>query len=249
MYTVKQLSRLAGVTSRTLHYYDEIGLLKPKEILANGYRLYDEQSVFDLQQILLFRNMDIPLAKVKRLISQKDYDQKGSLIAHREALVNKIHQCEQIIETIDSTIDFLNGEKQMKTAQFFTGLSEEQTNQFEKEAMKKYDPETVKSSNQKWKNYSKEVQKRIIDEGNTIYTDLFNAMPDGFSSDKVQKIIQRWRDHLNYFWTPELDQLLGLADLYNEDPRFKSNFDKLSPDLSEFMRNAVRVYVEKETGK
>jgi MerR family transcriptional regulator, thiopeptide resistance regulator len=244
MYTVIELSRMAGVTPRTLHYYDEISLLKPSRVGENGYRYYDDRSVLVLQQILLYRKMDIPLEKIKKMIIQKDFDQKTSLLAQREALVKKIHQLEMIIETVDNTVKYINGEEKINTKQLFSGLIDSQQSEYENEALKIYNPETIKVSNMKWKNYPADKKQKIMDEGNNIYNDLLEAMPEGFTSAKVQNIIQRWRDHMNYFWTPELNQLLGLADLYNEDARFKSNFDKLSPELAEFMRNAIRIYVE-----
>ena len=80
-------------------------------------------------------------------------------------------------------------------------------------------------------------------EGKAIYVDMIPAMPKGADSPEVQAIIERWRKHMDYFWTPKLDQLLDLVNGYNDDPRFKANFDKMSPGLAEFMREAVKVYV------
>jgi hypothetical protein len=82
-------------------------------------------------------------------------------------------------------------------------------------------------------------------EGKAIYTELIAAMPKGASSKDVQALIERWRKHIEYFWTPNLDQLLALANGYNDDPRFKANFDKMHPQLAEFMQEAVQVYVAK----
>jgi hypothetical protein len=94
-----------------------------------------------------------------------------------------------------------------------------------------------------WKARSAEEQKRIMEEGSRNYADMIAAMPKGAASAEVQSIVERWRRHLEYFWTPNLDQLLALANGYNDDPRFKANFDKMHPQLAEFMREAVSVYV------
>ena len=80
-------------------------------------------------------------------------------------------------------------------------------------------------------------------EGKAVYTDMIAAMPKGAASQDAQVIVERWHRHLEYFWTPSLDQLLALAHGYNDDPRFKANFDKMHPQLAEFMREAVKTYV------
>jgi hypothetical protein len=108
-----------------------------------------------------------------------------------------------------------------------------------------YDPETVRESNRKWKAYSAAKKESILAEGKAVYVDMIAAMPKGADSPEVQAIVERWRDHMDYFWTPNLDQLLGLAEGYNNDLRFKANFDKMHPKLAEFMREAVTVYVGK----
>ena len=113
-----------------------------------------------------------------------------------------------------------------------------------------YDPETVQASAQKWKSYSAGEKQRIVAEGAAVYTDLLAAMPKGAASPEVQSIIARWHRHVQYFWVPNDDQLVGLADLYNEDSGFRKNFDKASPELAGFMREAVQVYVrERKHGK
>jgi hypothetical protein len=106
-----------------------------------------------------------------------------------------------------------------------------------------YDPETVRESNRKWKSYSATKKESILAEGNAIYTDMIAAMPKGANSPEVQVIVERWRKHMDYFWTPDLDQLQAIANGYNDDPRFKVNFDKMHPQLATFMREAVKVYV------
>ena len=112
-----------------------------------------------------------------------------------------------------------------------------------------YDPEIVKASNRKWKAYPAEQKKRVMNEGNRVYVDMVSAMPKGVASPEVQAIVERWRRHIEYFWTPNLEQLLGLAEGYSADPRFKANFDKVHPELAVFMRDAVQVYVERRRGK
>ena len=125
----------------------------------------------------------------------------------------------------------------------FEGFSEEEQEKYALEAEQLYDPETVRESNRKWKAYSTAKKEAIMAEGKQVYQDMIAAMPKGASSVEVQAIVERWRKHMDYFWTPNLNQLLGLANGYNDDPKFKANFDKMHPQLAEFMREAVTVYV------
>jgi hypothetical protein len=127
--------------------------------------------------------------------------------------------------------------------QYFEAFSEEQQAEYEKEAMQMYDPAIVKASNKKWKSYSAADKQRIGEEGNAVYEQYLLAMPKGPASPEAQAAVEAWRKHMDYFWTPNQEQLLGLADLYNEEPRFKANFDKIDPRLAAFVREAVKVYV------
>ncbi|HLF74959.1 MAG TPA: MerR family transcriptional regulator [Anaerolineales bacterium] len=245
MLTVKQLSKLAGVTPRTLHHYDAIGLLKPSRLGENGYRYYGEEALLRLQQILFYRELDIPLDDIKKIMGRRDFDVLGALQSHREALNKQVARSNRLIQTVDNTINHLKGKSIMSEKAYFEGFSEEEQEKYALEAEQMYDPETVRESNRKWKAYSAAKKEAVLQEGKAIYMDMIAAMPKGADSPEVQAIVERWRKHMDYFWTPKLDQLLALANGYNDDPRFKANFDKMHPQLAGFMREAVKVYVEK----
>ena len=241
-YTVKQLATLAGISKRTLHYYDELGLLKPKSVEANGYRSYDDESILKLQQILFYRELDFPLQDIKRIMERPDFDILGALESHRTALQKRIERLNRLIQTLENTILYLKGKKEMGKKQLFEALSESQQEEYAKQAEEKYDPEMVRKVNKKWKDYGKEKQQVILAEGNSIYEEMVKAIPFGAESREAQECVERWRRHLDYFWTPSLDQLTGLAGLY-VTPDFKKNFDKIDPRLAEFMGKAVEIYV------
>lgn len=243
MFTVKKLSRIAGITPRTLHYYDEIGLLKPSRIGENGYRYYGEEALIQLQQILFFREMDIPLDRIKKIMAAPDYEVLGALESHKKELQKRIEKMERLISTVNMTIKHIKGEKEMSRKQLFEAFSDEQQAAYEKEAMQMYDPEVVKATNRKWKSYSDYEKQKIGEEGNAVYEDMVLAIPKGPGSAEAQSCVERWRKHMDYFWTPDAEQLLGLTELYNNDPRFKKNFDKIDPNLAEFIREAVGIYV------
>ncbi len=243
MFTVKQLSKLAGVTPRTLHHYDDIGLLKPSHIGDNGYRYYGEESMLKLQQILFYRELGFPLEDIKHIMGRRDFDVLSALETHKESLSRQMERTKRLLITVDNTINHLKGEKIMSQSDLFEGFSEEEQEKYAQEAEKLYDPETVRESNRKWKAYSAGKKEAILAEGKQIYQDMIAAMPKGASSAEVQAIVERWRKHMDYFWTPNLEQLLALASGYNDDPKFKANFDKMHPQLAAFMFEAVTVYV------
>jgi DNA-binding transcriptional MerR regulator len=243
MFTVKQLSKMAGVTPRTLHHYDDIGLLKPSRIGENGYRYYGEEALLKLQQILFYRELDFPLDDIKKIMGRRDFDVVGALYSHKDALQKQAARLDRLLDTVDKTIRHIKGEKPMSQQGLFAGFSEEEQEKYALEAEKNYDPETVRASNKKWKSYSRAKKDDIMAEGRQIYQDMVSAMPKGAASAEVQTIVERWRKHLDYFWTPNLDQLSGLANGYNDDPKFKANFDKMHPQLAGFFREAVKIYV------
>jgi DNA-binding transcriptional MerR regulator len=245
-YTVKQLATLAGVSSRTLHYFDQIGLLKPETVGANGYRTYRQDSLLRLQQILFYRELGLPLEAIAGILSRPDFDVLEALEGHRRALQQQSQRLGRLLQTVDDTIAHLKGERNMSGKQLFAAFSEEQQEEYAREAEKMYDPGTVRESNRRWKSYSAEKKQAILDEGGRIYTDLIAAMPAGAASPQAQACVARWREHMNCFWTPDLEQLVGLSELYNQDPRFKANFDQMHPQLAEFMRQAVAIYVQNQ---
>ena len=246
MYTVKQLSMLAGVTPRTLHHYDQIDLLKPETVGENGYRYYGETSLLRLQQILFYRELGFSLEAIREVVGRPEFQILDALEEHRESLQGRARRLERLIETVNKTIQHLKGENIMSPKGLFEGFSEEQQDEYAKQAEQQYDPATVRESNRKWKSYSADKKQAILDEGKQVYLDMIETMPKGAQSPEAQACVQRWREHMDYFWTPNLDQLLGLATMYGQSPDFKANFDQMHPDLANFMKDAVKVYVENQ---
>jgi len=246
MFTVKQLSDLAGVTPRTLHHYDQLGLLKPSRVGENGYRYYGEESVLRLQQILFFRELGLPLEAIKKIMGRRDFEVLSALESHKKELGKRIARLERLVETVDNTISHLKGQKEMSEKQIFAGFTPEEEEKYAREAEQLYDPETVRESNRKWKAYGPEKQQAILAEGREIYLEMVTAMPKGAASPEVQALVERWRKNMDYFWTPNLEQLLGLAEMYNADERFRATYTAIHPKLAEFMLEAVKFYVGRQ---
>ena len=122
-YTVKQLAAMSGVTVRTLHFYDEMALLKPAYTRPNGYRMYQEPQLLMLQQILFYRELGFELRRIHEILSQRKFEKIAALKSHRKVLERNVTRTRTLIETIDNTISHLKGKKQMKSEELFTGFS------------------------------------------------------------------------------------------------------------------------------
>ena len=241
-YTVKQLADLAGVSVRTLHYYDEIGLLAPDAYGENGYRYYDENALLRLQQILFFRELDFRLDEIKAIIDRPDFDVLRALQTHRVALKDKAARLDGLINTVDKTILRLKGEMGMSDKELFEGFDEEKQKQYAAEARRRYGSAEVDGSMKRWGGYSAAQKGQIVAEGEQIRRDLAASMSKGYDSPAVQQIVARWHQHLRYFYEPSVERLRGLGQLYVDDPDFRANYAKLDPKLPEFFRDAIVFY-------
>ena len=190
----------------------------------------------------------MPLKEINKIVGRIDFDVVGALATHRSALQAEALRLRRLIRTIDRTTRHLKGQRPMEPNKLFEGFSEEVQNTLASEAAQRWDPETVRRSNERWKGYSPQEKKRILDEGNGLYADMAAVMPKGAASPEAQALVARWHQHMKYFWSPTDEQLAGLADLYNEDPRFRKNYEAFAPGLAGFMREAVKVYVKRGKG-
>lgn len=247
-YTVKEVADLAGVSRRTLHYYDEIGLLKPTTVDTNRYRYYRKEEVLRLQQILFFREMDFSLDDIKKMMDRPDFDLIETMKAHRAALQKRVGRLNKLILTLDQTILHLNGEIEMSTQDLFIGFDEETQEAYAEEAAQRWDAEKVKASNQRWKDYSAEKKAAILAEGKAIHEDLLAHMGEGYGSEAVQATVGRWYEHLRHFYEPSLEIFRGLGQGYEEDPAFAAFYQKLHPDMPRFFRQAIDHYCDVREG-
>lgn len=246
MYTVKQLSNLAGVSIRTLHYYDEIGLLHPTKVGANGYRYYDDAVLLRLQQIRFYREIGLELMQIKDVLDSPDFDLVTALRSHRGALEEKINRLERLVETVNTTIMHLAGEVAMNKKQLFEGFGEEKQKYYEREARLQWGPDSVNESVRRWNSYSEAQQQAIREQGGQIYTEIAEALEVGNppQSAEVQALLQRWHDHLRHFYEPTLDILRGLGEGYHTHPDFIAFFQQLHPRLPDYLAEAITQYVD-----
>jgi DNA-binding transcriptional MerR regulator len=242
-YYVKELSEIAGVSVRTLHHYDRIGLLRAKREANNGYRYYDEEAVMCLQNILFYRELGFELKEIGTFLeSGRDEE---LLSKHRVILIKKKKRLEKIIGLID---EMEKGE-QVMTKNVFDAFSmkeiEHYKEAFKEEVEEKYDPKVVEESRQKTGKYSKEDWKRVTGEGNVIFSELAELMDQDPSDTKVQELIGKYRTYINdNFYTCTDEIFKGLGELYVVDERFTKNIDKHGEGLSSFLSDAIIAYYE-----
>jgi DNA-binding transcriptional MerR regulator len=246
-YTIKEIADLAGVTTRTLRYYDEIGLLSPSATGDNGYRYYDQNSLLRLQQILFFRELDVPLKDIQLIISRPDFYLLDALEKHRSSLQSRARRLEVLIHTIDQTIATIKGGPKMTPEEYFEGFDE---TQYEDEARERWgDTPQYAESQRKWSSYSKEQKEAIKDEGGLLTVRMVGEDPNASPDDPdVQAAIGEYHAYINkYFYTCDLECLRALADMWVEDPSFAINYERIREGGAAFVRQAVHIYCDRKT--
>ncbi len=244
-YTVKQLSDLAGVSIRTLHYYDEIGLLEPETYGENGYRYYGEEALLRLQQILFFRELDFSLAEIQSILDRPDFDLLRTLQVHRQTLQERALRLERLVQTVDKTILYLKGEAKMSKKEYYEGFSEEKQKEYEQYVRQRWGDEKVESSTRRWAALTDEEKKAYGARGDALHKALAASMSKGPQHPEVQALIQQYREHLSFFYdvTPEIFE--GLGHGYNQHPDFIAFYEQYAPGMAKFMEEAITYYVEK----
>jgi DNA-binding transcriptional MerR regulator len=242
--TVKQLANLAGVSTRTLHYYDEIGLLRPTQVAANGYRRYDHQALLRLQQIRFYRELGLGLDPIRQILDQPGFDPMQALQAHRQALLVEADRLRMLLATLDKTILHLKGETMMSNQELFAGFTPEQEQAYEDEARRRWGDEKVTESSRRWKAYSEAERQSILNEGGAIYLELNKHLADDPASAEVQALVARWHQHLRYFYDPTPEILRGLGGAYASDPAFAEFFARFDPALPIFLHQVIDIYCD-----
>jgi len=244
-YSIKEIADLAGVTSRTIRYYDEIGLLDPAKIGDNGYRYYDRDSLLRLQQILFFCELDVPLKEIRLMMSWPDFDLLSALENHRSALQDKVHRLEKIIDTLDKTVASVKGEGTMSDQDVFDGFDE---SQYEDEVQERWgDSPKFAESQKKWASFSDAQKEAIKYEGRRLTVRMVSKDPNTSPDDRdVQAAIGEYYAYLNkYFYTCDISFLRGLADSWVQDPRLAINYERIREGGAAFAREAVHIYCDR----
>ncbi|NLK71818.1 MAG: MerR family transcriptional regulator [Clostridiales bacterium] len=250
-YTVQKLARMAGISTRTLRYYDEVGILKPARINSSGYRIYGEKEVDHLQQILFYREMGVSLESIKKIVTAHDFDALQALKEHRKKLLEKREQLELLITNVDKTIDSKERSIRMSDKEKFIGfknkLIEENENKYGKEIREKYGDDIIDKSNKKIKNMSQEKYDEATRIGDEVLETLYQAFQTGDPAGELaQRAADLHRKWLSFYWdTYSKEAHAGLAQMYVDDERFTEYYDKKQPGAAKFLRDAILIYTGK----
>ena len=249
-YSISKLAKLAGVSTRTLRYYDEIQLLSPKRTSTNGYRIYGQKEVDLLQQIMFYRELGVPLDEIKNIIWFKDYDGITSLQSHLSALKEKKEQIERLIGNVEKTIAASKGEIAMTDKEKFEGFKKKMVKdneqQYGEEVREAYGDAVVDASNAKLIGLTPEEYEKTQALSRQINKSLKAAFEQGDpSSEAAQKLCALHKEWLGYYWNHySKDAHLGLAQTYVDDPRFKKYYDDIVEGCADFLRDALQIYCQ-----
>ncbi len=247
-YTVQKLSQLAGVSARTLRYYDEIGILKPARINSSGYRIYGNEEVDRLQQILFYRELGVHLDQIKEIVTDPSFDKAIALREHYEKLLEKKIQLDVLIINVEKTIAFTEGRIEMTDQEKFQGFKQKMIDENEKnygkEIREKYGHETVEGSNEKVKNMTQEQYDEVTCLGEELLETLAEAFKNGDpASELAQKAAKMHKQWLTYFWSHYSKEAhAGIAQMYVDDKRFTAYYDEKRPGTAVFLRDAILIY-------
>ena len=244
-YTVKQIADLAGVSPRTLRFYDKIGLLRPSAYEENGYRQYSDAELYRLQQILFYKEMGMDLEGIKAILNRPDFDVLRALQDHRAALEGQIERLFALIDTVDNTILDIQGKKMMSKKALFDNFSEESQKQYDSEVRQRWGDQAYEESWKRLNSYTPEQKEQIRVNGEAIWLSFADAMGRRDPADPaVQAQVAALQQHMNWFYPCTLEILEGLGHGYVADPRFTAFFDRIKPGLAAYLEQAITRYCQ-----
>ena len=250
-YKVDKLARLAGVSARTLRYYDEIGLLCPARISSSGYRIYGEAEVDRLQQVLFYRELGMELSAIAKILDAEGFSRMDALLSHLRELEAQKARIEGLILTLTKTIEKEQGKRHMTDVEKFEHFKKkfvkENEEKYGQELAEKYGEEEIRQSNAKMMKLTREEYGKMERLGADIQEELeaavqAGAAPDGEKGQEIAGLHKKW---LGYTWanyTPEAHR--GLGEMYVADERFTAHYDKRVPGCAAFLRDAIGCFVK-----
>lgn len=253
-YTVKKLSELSGVTIRTLHFYEEIGLLKPAYHGSNGYRYYEEKELLQLQQILFFKELGFSLKQIQKVVGKDDFNQLSALYSHRKSLNREWEKIGVLLETIDKTIKHMKGKKKMKDKEMFDGFNITLVKAKKGQSYSAAE-ELVGQSVKNPAKSAEDVEKRgkayydnIVKTAHALFKELTHCIEKGLdpADGEVQKIIKKHHAFAEQTHSATGEVYKAMAQLYEEHPEFRKQLDPFHPKLAEFMAQAMKVFADRK---
>lgn len=248
-FTVKQLADMAKVSIRTLHHYDDIGLLKPSFVGQNGYRYYESAEALRLQQILLYRDMDVSLNDIKSILDAPDFDVEAALQDHRKQVLHKISDFQHLLKVLDNTLSALKGRSLMMNESLYEWPSAAKQKEYEQWLIERYGQEMSAHINRSRTAFAKldaDSKDEVLKQIEVIEADLVQAFKNGIQSDSraLNPILEAHREWITYMWGRDCPKSAysGLADMYLSHPDFVSRYETLAEGFCTYLTEAMKAY-------
>lgn len=248
MYKIKELAQWGGVSIRTLHHYDQIGLLKPEQTGDNGYRYYSDQSLERLQQILFFKELGFSLREIQAILDHPAFDRASALRAQYELLAKQKQRLETMMQTVQQTLQSLETGQKLKIKEMFQNMSkkaiEDHKQKYAQEVKERWgQTDAYQQSQKKTAQYSAADWERIQTRTQGIYQQIVAGMNLGPEAPEVQAAVADLRQSISdYYYDCSPEIFKGLGEMYVADARFTAYFEKIQPGLATFLSQAIAHY-------
>lgn len=244
-YSVKELTKLAGVSIRTLHHYDQIGLLKPSRRSEKNYRFYGKDELLLLQQILFFKELGIELKAIKQIIHAEDFNLLEALESHKQGLKKQQQKLKTLLITLDKTIkDLKTTETMLTDKELYRGFSEEEIKSIRTEVKGRWGEKLLLETENRIRALSQTAwnsQKEKEEATNKLLGELMDLEP---GHELVQKAVGQHHQNLNTYYEVDENRYRGLAEMYTQDDRFRAYYDKYQIGLADFLKEAIHIYCD-----
>lgn len=242
-WSIQDIARTAGTTSRTLRHYGELGLLRPSRIGRNGYRYYNQDSLVRLQRILLLRELGLGLPAIADVLAGQQ-DTAGALRTHLKLLEQERQRIGRQIESVKTTLRKTEGGEQLMAEEVFDGFDH---TRYEQEVTERWGRDAWEKGDRWWRSLSDAQKQAFGQQQLDIAADYGAAHSAGKAADseEVQAITQRHFDWLSITTNPTKEYFIGLGQLYVDDPRFTANYDRYGEGTAAMIRDAMKVYAER----
>ncbi len=241
-YSISEAATLMGVSVRTLHYYDEIGLLLPSSVVPEtGYRYYDEKALEKLQQILFYKELDFSIKDIVKIMDSPDYQKEEAMQNQRELLKMKKERLERLIGLLDAG---LKGENTMSIKEFDMTEIENAKEKYAKEVQEKWgSTDAYMQSQKKTAGFTKEDWAKSQEKASQIMQEFAKHIGENPASVGVQKLVEVWQSYITEFYYDCTKEILaGLGQMYVADERFMNNMDQHGAGTAKLMSEAIAIY-------
>jgi DNA-binding transcriptional MerR regulator len=246
-YTIQTLAKLAGISVRTLHHYDTLGLLQPTRLPKNGYRQYGEPELLKLQQILFYRELEFPLEEIKKILDDPRFDAKIALHEHKRLLLAKRKRLDQLVKTIDTTLTRLETHTPMNNEELYDAFKDEDVRQYQEEVKARWgNTDAYKQSIAKVNSMTKQQMIQLKADGKAFTQQLADNMDKGATHATIQALIEKHYQGVQFFYDCPYSVYRNLGQMYVDDPRFMAYYDNFRPGLAIFMRDAIAFYCDQK---